>query len=389
MDLLLDEGEIFALFFPLTLSRHAFKLKVGALSNEERIELLSGEKPRLLIRNPILRNKIQDVDESIVIYPNFIIEKTFIERLLTINKSNFVIKSGDEILAYKGNPSKGEVINFDAKILKAPYDLLRFNKIMLYEDLVLLTQIYEKTKISNYVIGKFPIITNGSFNLESNVFFDAREGPIFLGDGAYIQAFSRIEGPTYIGEQTTIVTNSNIRRSYIGKYCVIGGEITNSIILDYTNSRHQSYIGDSYIGEWVNVGAHTVVSNLKNTYGEIKYDDLGSIKKTGMRKLGVIIGDHAKTSISAMLFSGSNIGFSSHVLYFLDRSIPSFTLWSGYEKKGYEIFLNSAIEVAKRFMESKKVPLKEEDIEIFKKIFEYTEKDRLKLGIQKAKFMRR
>src|SRR5579875_3575329 len=388
-----DEGEAYKRFFPLTLSRPSFKLIIGAMSNIDRFKILTNSVPKLVVRNPILDGNVNEMHEGIIVLQNFVVEKSFIEKLLNIGTEDFVIKCGQEILAYSGDKElalkKGSVLNYEAKLLNGVYDLIKHNKAMLFEDLLLLSNIYEKVELSSNRIGKYPIISNGSFYLEPDVVIDTREGPVFIGDGAYIQAFSRIEGPSYIGSHTTLVTGSNIRRSYIGKHCTIGGEVTNSIILDYTSSRHQSYIGDSYIGEWVNVGAHTVVSNLKNTYGEIKFDDMHSLVKTGMRKLGVIVGDHVKKSISAMIFSGLSVGFSSNILYFLDRSVPSFTLWSGFEKKGYEIFLESAIETAKRFMESKKVTLGQDELNLFKKVFEFTEKDRKEAGIQKAIFKRR
>jgi UDP-N-acetylglucosamine diphosphorylase/glucosamine-1-phosphate N-acetyltransferase len=394
MRIVLDEGEVYKNLFPLTLSRPAFKLIVGALSIIDRLRIFGKEEIEVVIRNPILRGKdLLKEEGDVVLFSNFVIDNKFLEKLISKKSKNFLIQCKDILLGYAGNleeaKTKNEVLNVEVRIIEKPYDLIRHNKETLFEDLIYFSSVYEAVKLSNNVVGKYPVISNGVFNIEGNVMFDTREGPIFVGDAAYIQAFSRIEGPSYIGDSTLVVTGSNIRRSYIGKHCTIGGEVTNSIILDYTNSRHQSYIGDSYIGEWVNIGAHTVFSNIKNTYGEIKYDNLKGLERTAMRKLGAFLGDHSKTSISAMIFSGLSVGFSSHVLYFLDRSIPSFTMWSGYEKEGYEIYLESAIETAKRFMESKKIKFTEEHEKLFKNIFEYTEEERREAGIKKGTFKKR
>jgi UDP-N-acetylglucosamine diphosphorylase/glucosamine-1-phosphate N-acetyltransferase len=394
MRIVLDEGEVYKNLFPLTLSRPAFKLVVGALSIIDRLRIFGKEEIEVVIRNPILRGKdLLKEEGDVILFSNFVIDNKFLEKLISKKSKNFLIQCKDILLGYAGNleeaKTKNEVLNVEVRIIEKPYDLIRHNKETLFEDLIYFSSVYEAVKLSNNVVGKYPVISNGVFNIEGNVMFDTREGPIFVGDAAYIQAFSRIEGPSYIGDSTLVVTGSNIRRSYIGKHCTIGGEVTNSIILDYTNSRHQSYIGDSYIGEWVNIGAHTVFSNIKNTYGEIKYDNLKGLERTGMRKLGAFLGDHSKTSISAMIFSGLSVGFSSHVLYFLDRSIPSFTMWSGYEKEGYEIYLESAIETAKRFMESKKIKFTEEHEKLFKNIFEYTEEERREAGIKKETFKKR
>ncbi len=389
MLLVIDEGRTYERFLPLTYSRPSFDLVVGALSNIERLKRFSNDEIKPIIRNPLLKNKDEEPSpDAIIIYPNFIINKDFIEKLNLLNKKHFVIKSKDKILAHSAfyDLKGAEEIEVDALVLEKPYDLIKYNKLQLFEDLQLLASIHEEYKIANKKIGKYPLISDGSFSLEGDVFLDTREGPIFISDGAYIQAFSRIEGPSYIGKSSLIITGSNIRRSFIGDHCVVGGEVTNSIILNYTNSRHQSYIGDSYLGEWVNIGAHTVVSNMKNTYGEISYEWLGKKEKTGMRKLGVILADHVKTSISALLFSGHSVGFSSHVLHMLNRSLPSFTMWFGLEREGYEIFLDSAIEIAKRFMESKKVQFTEKHRELFEKIFKFTSKERELFGVKKGSF---
>ncbi len=389
MLIVIDEGSTYERFFPLTYSRPSFDLVVGALSNLERIRKLSNYEIKVMIRNPLLKNKEEEPPiDAVIIYPNFIINKDFIERLRSLNKRDFIIKSKDKVIArsISSDNKNTEEIEMNVMLLENNYDLIKYNRVQMFEDLQLLASIYEECKISHKKIGKYPVISDGSFILEGDVFFDTREGPIFIGDNAYIQAFSRIEGPSYIGKSSILITGSNIRRAYIGDHCIIGGEVTNSIILNYTNSRHQSYIGDSYLGEWINIGAHTVVSNMKNTYGEISYDSLGKKERTGLRKLGVILADHVKTSISASLFGGRCVGFSSHVIHFLNKSIPSFTMWFGFEGSGYEIFLDSAIETAKRFMESKKVTFTQQNREIFEKIFKFTSKEREMFGVKKGSF---
>jgi len=388
--------ENFKNFFPLSLSRHTFELKVGAFSNYERLVNFTKDDIFFLTINKLIPKEYKKYEgnepDILVLSSNFIIEEDFIKKILQNMGKKIVIKSGNKIIGYSfsliDSELKGDanVVNMEVKIIEKVYDLIKYNKEILFKDVLSLSRIYDEFKVNYNRIGKYPLISDGDVYLEPNVIFDLREGPVFIGNGTYIQGNTRIEGPSYIGKNTLIITNSNIRRSSIGNNCTIGGEITNSIILDYTNSRHNSYIGDSYLGEWINIGALSVVSNLKNTYGIIKYDDLYIKEETGMKKLGVILGDHVKVSIGSLLFGGKSAGFSSHIYFMLNKSIPSFTLWNGEKNEGYEFLFESSIEVAKRYMQSKKVEFTEYHYKLFKNIFEYTAKDREKLGIKRERF---
>src|SRR5688500_19083961 len=91
----------------------------------------------------------------------------------------------------------------------------------------------------------------------------------------------------------------------------VGGEVSNSIVLGYSNKAHDGYLGDSYVGKWINLGAGTTTSNLNNTYGEITVTTRTGPERTGRRFLGSLIGDHARTAIGTRLMAGSYIGFSS------------------------------------------------------------------------------
>jgi N-acetylglucosamine-1-phosphate uridyltransferase (contains nucleotidyltransferase and I-patch acetyltransferase domains) len=269
---------------------------------------------------------IWDIDQANVIYfSGFFGKPMNIKKPKGPFKEPLVLDPIESIVGYtadllnKNDLKSSNRVSINATILEKPYDVIRVNKAAIQEDLVFLAKFYEEKKISNNKIGKYGIYSNGDFYIEDNVFLDTRSGPIVIEDGAYIQAFTRIEGPSYIGKNAQIVSFCNIRKSYIGNHCVVGGELSNSIILDYTNSRHSSYIGDSYIATWVNIGAHTVTSNLKHTYGIIRYDDLGKIYQTGLTKFGAIISDFSKTSIGCLILSGKSTGFSSIVNFYKQK----------------------------------------------------------------------
>ncbi len=104
---------------------------------------------------------------------------------------------------------------------------------------------------------------------------------------------------------------------------VIGGEVKNSIISEFVHKEHYGYVGDSYIGRFVNLGAGTTFSNLKNTRGVIKV--LG--KSSGMTKLGALVGDHVKTAIGTLIYSGKTVGPYSHIYDTVDTDVPPLTIY--------------------------------------------------------------
>jgi len=159
------------------------------------------------------------------------------------------------------------------------------------------------------------------------VVLDTHHGPVMIDQGAEIHPFTRIEGPSYIGRET-IVVGAKIREgTSIGPVCRVGGEIEESIIQGYTNKYHEGFLGHAFVGEWVNLGAGTNNSDLKNDYSEVEVQINGVLTQTGSTKVGCAIGDHSKTSIGTQLNTGTIIGTMANVLAaggILPKTIPSF-----------------------------------------------------------------
>jgi UDP-N-acetylglucosamine diphosphorylase/glucosamine-1-phosphate N-acetyltransferase len=138
-------------------------------------------------------------------------------------------------------------------------------------------------------------------------YFDTTHGPIWIDRGAIVQAFSRLDGPCYIGPETHILAG-RVKGASIGPHCRIGGEVEVSIVQGYTNKAHDGFLGHSYVGEWVNLGAGTHTSDLRNDYSRVGMVLDGHKVDTGLLKVGSFIGDHTKTSIGTLFNTGSLIG---------------------------------------------------------------------------------
>ena len=137
------------------------------------------------------------------------------------------------------------------------------------------------------------------------------EGSVFIGRGTVVEPYAFIIGPAIIGENCTIRHSAYIRGDVIvGDDCIIGhcSELKSSIILNGTNVPHFNYVGDSIIGNDVNLGAGTICANLRLDEGEVfvngRTPDLPSIR-TGRQKLGAIIGDGTRTSCNLVLNPGT------------------------------------------------------------------------------------
>jgi UDP-N-acetylglucosamine diphosphorylase / glucose-1-phosphate thymidylyltransferase / UDP-N-acetylgalactosamine diphosphorylase / glucosamine-1-phosphate N-acetyltransferase / galactosamine-1-phosphate N-acetyltransferase len=178
---------------------------------------------------------------------------------------------------------------------------------------------------------------------------DASRGPLVIRDNASVGANAVVEGPSYIGPHAVIKPLAHIRPgTTIGAACRVGGEVAESIILGFSNKSHEGFMGHSYVGKWVNIGAGTTTSNLKNTYGEISVQIGGKKVPTGRRFLGALIGEHSKTGILTRLPTGCYIGFASMLTGrgFAPKFVPSFTHWTETGTDAWQI--DKAIEVAQR-----------------------------------------
>ncbi len=160
---------------------------------------------------------------------------------------------------------------------------------------------------------------------------DAREGPILVRRGARIGTGTVVVGPCVVGEDTQLL-GGVITHSTIGRQCRIAGEVEACVWQGFGNKRHHGFVGHSVIGEWVNLGALTTTSDLKNNYGVVRVTFDGREHDTGSAKVGAMIGAHAKTGIGSLLPTGGVIGTGANVFgggRFAPKWVPSFGWWDG------------------------------------------------------------
>ncbi len=192
-------------------------------------------------------------------------------------------------------------------------------------------------------------------DVEPGVTFDTRGGPIVLEDAVEVRGGTRLEGPLWAGPHARLL-GGRIAHSAIGPAAVVHGELVSSVLLGYANKAHHGFVGHSVLGRWVNLGAGTTTSNLKNTYGPVRLTVGTTVIDTGTRNLGSLVGDHAKTAIGTLLGTGTVIGAGANVFDAVraPKNVPPFA-WGGTgpERMTGEGFLR----VAERVLPRRGVPV--------------------------------
>lgn len=209
--------------------------------------------------------------------------------------------------------------------------------------------------------------------------FNTSTGPIYIDEGAEVMEGAVLRGPIYIGKNAVVKLSAKIYgATTIGTYCKVGGEISNSMLLGYSNKGHDGFLGNSVLGEWCNLGADTNTSNLKNNYGKIKTYDYGSqsLQDTGLIFHGLIMGDHSKCGINTMFNTGTIVGVSANIFGggFPAKHIPSFS-WGGADGMS-EYRFDKAIETARAMMGRRGKEVTEHDLSVLQHIFETTKSSR-------------
>ena len=326
------------MFYPISLTRASFEVRVGFYTLIERTmsQVKKDDKVVLIVR-PNIKDVVADRYPDCEVFSNDI--------------QNFPY-------------SKEKVIDSSVNTI---WDAIYSNHKMLEKDFESArTDRFDKSMFSDCTFYGNKIYIDHSAIVKSSI-IDSDSGPVYIDKGVRVGPGAIVQGPVYIGKGSIVNPGSKIRGNVsIGPVCKVGGEIEDSIFQGYSNKQHDGFLGHSFVGEWVNLGANTNVSNLKNTYGNIKVNLESQIINTGKNFLGSLIGDHVKTAISTNLNTGSTIGFGANVFNndFSSKFIKSFA-WGHDGSTDFEKFLLTTRKVkARRGQE-----VSNSEIKLFKSIF--------------------
>lgn len=235
------------------------------------------------------------------------------------------------------------------------------------------------------------IIASGQYReVQKNVFigenvdlsptaaFETAKGPVVIDDGVKVMHFTYLEGPIHIGAGTKVIEHSSIKEiTSIGARCKIGGEIEASLMEPHSNKQHHGFLGHSYVGRWVNLGAGTSTSDLKNTYGKVRVYYRGARVETGMQFLGSIIGDFSKSAVNTSLFTGKIVGVCSMLYGTITTNVPCFTNYARSFGQVTEISLEQVITTQRRVFARRDTAQTPYDIELMRRVFDLTRDERV------------
>ncbi|MCD4817154.1 MAG: hypothetical protein K8S23_00505 [Candidatus Cloacimonetes bacterium] len=383
-------------FFPITLIRSTGDLRVGILKLRQRIlSFFETEKVNILISKELEniykeRHSKWNVnefskEETLFINSRLKIDEEIIKKIDAISKNQALVYQ-NEIVAIKIDLEEtylsSEILHFSE---------IKFDKIELTENpfwnylwnLIKENSIYIQQDFENYfydknnkfemetgvtILNPYNIWIGENVEIKPGVVLDASEGAIIIDEGAKILPNSVIIGPVYIGKKTVIKALAKIYEgTSIGPVCKIGGEVKGIIIQAFSNKQHDGFLGHSYLGEWVNLGADTNNSDYKNSYKNVECYSYPDEKKvdTNSKFMGCIIGDHSKTGINTMINTGTVIGVGCNLLGSDLKSdfIESFS----WEIENYDI--EKFIKAAEIVKYRRQLLMSEDEKELYRRIF--------------------
>lgn len=339
MAIVLFEDDQTADLYPVALGRAAFDLSCGGATLRElagrfgqplRAVVRPHLRPLLAAASPSLFDPLPVNAPAVYLNARLAPSAVHLEQLRPLIEEGrpFLAKRGEVVLAGStGGPESFEqlravplpVIDFDGPIISLPHDLVRLHPGLLIANLGDLLQRGCYRQVAPGVFAAAEVAIHPS------AVFDASGGPIVIDRAARVGPLTIIHGPCRLGPNTVVNDHTSLRPNVsAAEGCRLGGEVSNCIFEPFANKQHYGFLGDSYVGCWVNLGAGTTGSNLKNTYGTvvIRYGEKTAI--TDMQFLGAIIGDYAKTAVGTVIYTGKVIGAGSMIFAPVRKNVPCF-----------------------------------------------------------------
>lgn len=381
MSLIIFDDSNITDFYPITLTRSAGELRSGIMKLKQRIAAYMCEENTGLIipdsisevyqeRKPLLLINKLNKDSRLMINSRLKINKNIAVVLQKLQSKSVLLNEDEDFIAANIEGCSllhnRKISTEDLKKLleqmmgELNFKVFRDEKMSLWRGLPELIAQSGTNIVSDYndffydkdnyyevetgvtVQNPYNIWLGENVELKPGVVLDGSEGPIIIDGDTKILSNSVVTGPVFIGRNCLIKAGSRVyQNTSIGKYSKVGGEIEASIIQGYSNKQHDGFLGHSYLGEWVNLGAGTNNSDLKNNYGEIKIYSIQKQKMvgTGQRFMGAIIGDHTKTGIGVSINTGCVLGVGVNVFgsNLVKDFVPSFSWGEFGDLSEYEI----------------------------------------------------
>lgn len=381
--ILRDSRETHLNLLPLTYTRPVANLIVGINTIRQKWQMyLPGDYSYDV--EEYLREKFPSAEigpGDLIITSNVVPEETLARTVANLHPGEKLIAknaAGDTVdvaLRVGDAPGAQVEIAYDSRVdtIDFLYDIFLLNARKIEEDFEFLTRNREGQSIprSNTVIGDPDLIYIESGAIVEGVVLNASHGPIYVGRDVEIMEGSCLRGPIALGERSTVNMGSKIYPgTTLGPWCKVGGELNNVVMIGYSNKAHDGFLGNAIIGEWCNLGAGCVSSNLKNDYTEIKLWNYPRHRflKTGLQFCGLIMGDHSKAGINTMFNTATvvGVGVNVHGSGFPRNFVASFS--EGGAAGFTDLPMEKFLDIASRMMARRHRALTDVDVRLFEEI---------------------
>ncbi|MDY0779314.1 GlmU family protein [Tenacibaculum sp. IB213877] len=389
MNYILFDGDVRNALLPLTFTRPVADIRIGILTIREKWEKYLGFTTST-ITEEYLEEKFPmvETEQNVMINASFLPNLVLVEMVKNLKENEAVFK-GEDVIAFYTTENQEEVdfeaykqIEFEEEVIqvKNTWDIFSLNDKAIKADFELLTEGRKSDPIPDTVqcVGKENIFIEEGAKLTFCT-LNASTGPIYISKNAEIMEGCVVRGPLAMCEHSVLKLGAKIYgATTLGPYCKVGGEVSNSVLLGYSNKGHDGFLGNSVLGEWCNLGADTNNSNLKNNYAEVRLWSYQTRRfaKTGLQFCGLIMGDHSKCGINTMFNTGTVVGVSANIFGsgFPRNFVPSFS-WGG--ASGFtEYKLNKVNEVVDVVMKRRNIEYDEVEQRILSAVFEETKEYR-------------
>ena len=415
------EDDHFAQFLPLVHFRPVYSLRCGIFSLKEKI--LRAYSPAnttvqcrkslaLCIKSRKPQFSVNEIPASECLFINgrVLADQTLAKKIPLTAKQDVVYISNDQLIAafvggknleriknhlssqlslanFEGLPK----IEIDVEVVTYPWNLIQKNGEQIIKDFESIAKkagkrqshIRGKVYSGVHLLGKHNIIIEHGAVIKPGSVLDAKGGPIYIGKNVKIFPQSTIIGPACILDGSAIKVGAQIyENTTIGPVCKVGGEVEGSIIHSYSNKQHAGFLGHSYLGSWVNLGAGTNNSDLKNNYSKVKVQIGTEQIDTGSMFAGLTMGDHSKSAIGTTLNTGTVVGVCCNIFGygFPPKYIPSFT-WCGPQKHFAVYDIEKAVSVARVVMARRNIELIKVEADLLREVYNSTVEERNQNGI--------
>jgi UDP-N-acetylglucosamine diphosphorylase/glucosamine-1-phosphate N-acetyltransferase len=258
--------------------------------------------------------------------------------------------------------------------LQYPWDLIFVNAEEIRADFLRLKCTGNNIPSTVKIVGDYDFCIHPTARLE-DVFLDLTEGPVYIGRDVKVLPFTFIKGPAVVLNHSLIKAGTRIYNgTTLGPWTKVGGEIKNVLFFGYSNKGHDGFLGDAVVGKWVNFGAGTSNSNLKNNYSSIRMWSVarGRFVDTGRMFAGLVMGDYSKTAVNTRLNTGTVVGVSSNIFTgdFPPKFVNSFN-WGGKElSRNY--LIDKAIDTARTVWKRRGLIFDRQAEKRFEQVYEFS-----------------